>query len=252
MSTAGKPGLLDNVYVILVRPQDPRNIGFVCRAMKTMGITRLRIISAFPVNIRRSGVTAVHAKDILARAEVFPALTEALGDISLAAGITRRRGKLRKYHSLIPEEFARKALQIKEGKVALVFGTEEYGLTDDELSFCHCAVNIPSSPLFPSLNLSHAVQILSYELYKTALGAELPRFRPISNASLAEVVSGVISHLQPLHYFKLAEARSLSVFLTDIFARAALSGSEAKRILSMFHKINGLFIRQKKKLFRPD
>jgi tRNA/rRNA methyltransferase len=252
MSESSKLLPLDHVFVILVRPSDPRNIGFVCRAMKTMGITNLRIVSAHPVNLKRAAVTSVHAKDLLSAAEVFPAIKAALADISLAAGITRRRGRMRKYYSLTPEEFAAHCLAIKKGRIALVFGTEEYGLTDEELSHCHLAVHIPSSPLFPSLNLSHAVQILCYALFREAGRPHCPRFTPLDGESRAVFVSRLIDYLRPLNYFKLAEPQSLSIFLNDIFARAALSKNESKRIETMFHKINGRFIQQTKKLKPRD
>ncbi|MBN2353625.1 MAG: RNA methyltransferase [Spirochaetales bacterium] len=238
---------LGKICAVLVKPKEPRNVGFACRALKTMGITRLRIVGSPSFDFKRAAVTAVHAKDLLDPAQIYPSLPAALADVSLAAGITRRRGKMRKSHSLLPEDFARHALQIKTGMAAMVFGTEEYGLTDEELSYCNCAVHIPSSRLFPSLNLSHAVQILGYAFFREAESSSIPRFRPIDGRQLALLVSHIIEYLRPLNYFKLAEAQSLSVLLGDVFARACLSKGEARRLERIFQKINGLFIRQKKK-----
>jgi tRNA/rRNA methyltransferase len=246
-----KPHALDNIVAILVRPKEPSNIGFACRALKTMGITRLRIIAVNPIDFKRAAITAVHARDILDPNQIYQSLPEALADISLAAGVTRRRGRMRKSHSLLPEDFARQALTIKAGKVALVFGNEEYGLTDEELSCCHNAVHIPSSPLFPSLNLSHAVQIMGYAFFREAENQHIQRYRPMDGRSIEVLVSHIIAYLEPLRYFKLMEAKSLTVLLRDLFARARLSKSESKRIESMFHKINGLFKRQAKKLGAP-
>jgi tRNA/rRNA methyltransferase len=243
---------LQEVTAVLVRPSDPRNIGFACRALKTMGITRLRIVSSHPVNLRRAAVTAVHAKEVLDPAQIYPSLPAALRDVSLAGGVTRRRGKMRKSHVLLPEDFARRALTIKKGGIALVFGTEEYGLTDEELSYCHCAVTIPSSPLFPSLNLSHAVQIIAYALFREAEKHHIPVFQPLDGAAVNVLVEHIIEHLRPLHYFKLDEAQSLTVLLRDVLARAALSKGEAQRVERIFHKINGLFIRQARKTAGSD
>jgi tRNA/rRNA methyltransferase len=244
----GAGSALGHVYAVLVRPSDPRNIGFACRALKTMGITRLRIASSHMPNLRRASVTAVHAKEILDPNEVYPTLPDALTDVSLAAGVTRRRGKMRKSHVLLPEEFAERAIAHGRGKVAIVFGTEEYGLTDEELSACHCAVTIPSSPLFPSLNLSHAVQIIASALFREAEKHRIRGFQALDGQSLEILVSGIIANLRPLNYFKLDEAKSLTVLLRDVFARAALSKGEARRIETIFHKINGLFIRQAREL----
>jgi len=242
---------LEKICAILVRPKNPRNVGFACRALKTMGITRLRIVGPPSFNLRRAAVTAVHAKELLSPDEIYPSLPAALADVALAAGITRRRGKMRKSHSLLPEDFARHALQIKTVTVAMVFGTEEYGLTDEELSYCHCAVHIPSSRLFPSLNLSHAVQILGYAFFREAERSAIPRFRPIDGRQRELLVSHIIEYLRPLNYFKLAEAQSLTVLLRDVFARACLSKGEGRRIERIFQKINGLFIKHSKKAKSP-
>jgi TrmH family RNA methyltransferase len=212
-----------------------------------MGLTRLRIASPHHINLRRAGVTAVHARDLLDPREIYPSLPEALADISLAAGVTRRRGKFRKSHVLLPEELARRALRIKKGKIALVFGTEEYGLTDEELSYCHCAVSIPSSPLFPSLNLSHAVQIIAYSFFREAERRHLPVFQPIAGGTLETMVAHIIAYLRPLNYFKGDEAAHLTVLLREVLGRAALSRGEARRIERIFQKINGLFIGRGKK-----
>jgi TrmH family RNA methyltransferase len=243
---------LQKIYAVLVRPKEPSNIGFACRALKTMGITHLRIVGAHTLDFKRAAITAVHAQDLLRPEEVFRSLPDALADVSLAAGITRRRGKMRKSHSLLPEDFARQVFTIKKGKIAIVFGTEEYGLTDEELSHCHTAVHIPSSTLFPSLNLSHAVQIIGYALFREAEHSHIHRFQPLEGCELDSLVSRIIENLKPLNYFKLQEAKSLTILLRDIFARAALSKSEAKRIDTLFRKINGLFIRQSKKAASPD
>ena len=246
------PHILHNVCAVLVRPSDPRNIGFACRALKTMGITRLRIVSPHPVNLRRAAVTAVHAKDLIVPDQVYPSLPAALKDVSLAAGVTRRRGKMRKSHILLPEQFAERALAVKRGTIALVFGTEEYGLTDDELSSCHCAVTIPSSPLFPSLNLSHAVQIIAYAFYREAEKHNIPVFQPVDTAYLEEMVGRIITYLRPLNYFKLQEAASLTVLLRDVLARAALSKGEARRVERIFQKLNGIFTKVTKKSAASD
>jgi len=239
---------LQNFIVVLVKPSDPRNIGFVCRAMKTMGFTRLRIVSPKTPQLKLAQITAVHAKDLLENYELFPDLAPALKDTVLAAGITRRRGKMRKYFSFLPEEFAAHSLKVKQGKIALVFGTEEYGLTDEELSLCQCAVHIPSSPLFPSLNLSHAVQIICYTIFRQAEETKHPAYTPLDNQALQLLINHIIECLKPLNYFKLAEAKSLAIFLKDIFGRAYLSKGEAKRFETMFNKIRGLFIGQNKRL----
>jgi tRNA/rRNA methyltransferase/tRNA (cytidine32/uridine32-2'-O)-methyltransferase len=141
--------------------------------MKNMGLFRLRIAeaasSAGPGRFSDQEkalirARAVHAADIWERAEFFDSLAPALADLSLTVGVTRRRGRRRKQASLTPGELAA-WLREKPGSAALVFGNERTGLEDAELDLCNIASHIPASRAFPSLNLSHAVQIYAYELF---------------------------------------------------------------------------------------
>ncbi|RPJ05687.1 MAG: RNA methyltransferase [Spirochaetaceae bacterium] len=264
MKRLTKPDSLSRLRVILTRPKDPRNIGSVCRAMKTMGLTDLAIVAdrssgdqgAFFGPRLESEVlasrTAVHADDILKKACRHENLEDALADTVLAAGITRRRGKFRKYNSLTPEEFAAKALTIKKGKIAVVFGAEEDGLLDKELDCCQLAVHIPSSPLFPSLNLSHAVQIMAYTLFREAQKDIIRAFTPVTIRELEESINHIISLLEPLDFYKNEEAKNLALFLKDILGRSCLSRGELERYLTLFIKISGVFTNLNRKAAPPE
>ena len=104
---------IENIQIVLVNPQDGKNIGFVCRAMKTMGITSLAIVSARNIDFKTAAITAIHASDILKNCKIFPQLDLALKNSCFIAGITRRKGRFRKYFSYTPEEVAKKICQIK-------------------------------------------------------------------------------------------------------------------------------------------
>ncbi|MDR1618645.1 MAG: RNA methyltransferase [Treponema sp.] len=163
---------LRDIVVVLSRVSEPGNVGAVCRAMKNMGLSRLRIAGPGPFSDQDEALIrarAVHAADIWERAEFFDSLGPALADLSLAVGVTRRRGRCRKQASLSPGKLAA-WFREKPGSVALVFGNERTGLEDHELDLCNIASHIPASGAFPSLNLSHAVQIYAYELF-LALGS---------------------------------------------------------------------------------
>jgi len=242
---------LSRFRVVLVRPKDPRNIGSVCRAMKTMGLTDLAIVCEKPIKEREAVIAAVHASDILEKSRRLASLDEALADTILAAGVTRRRGKFRKYYSLTPEEFAAQTAGHKKGTAAIVFGTEEYGLVDSELERCQLAVHIPSSPLFPSLNLSHAVQIISYALFREAHRKLIHNYTPVTLGELEGSVSQVIDLLAPLGFYKNEEAGNLAVLLKDMLGRSRLSKSELDRFLTLFKKISGVFSNLKKHAGRP-
>jgi TrmH family RNA methyltransferase len=231
---------LENVKVVLVNPLDSRNIGSVCRAMKSMGLRKLAIVGGNPVDYDLAGVLAVHAEDVLEQARFFADLDAALSDTVLSAGITRRRGKRRKYFSVLPEELADRIALIREGPTAVVFGNEESGLTDDELSHCTLAVRIPSSELFPSLNLSHAVQIIAYQIFRRLNNAAAPRYTPISREKMDHLISIILASLGNLGFFRQVTSRDMGIFLRDILSRSGLSGREAKRLETLFRKISGM------------
>lgn len=238
-------GALRKIRVVLVNPQDSKNIGAVCRVIKTMDITSLYIVGGADIDFDQAAVLAIHAEDLLKKAVILSSLKEAVQDAVLVAGITRRRGKKRKYFALSPEALADKIASI-EGVIALVFGNEISGLNDQDLSLCHLAVKIPSSNLFPSLNLSHAVQIITYQIFKALSGPDAgTRYSPIKGAQLDYLMKVVLGSLKNIGFFTQVGQRGMGVFLRDIFARAALSGQEAKRMEALFRKISGLIAKKK-------
>lgn len=171
---------LENVFIVLVRPRFPENLGAVARAMKNMGLRHLVLVegcSPFHLNAYK---LASGAEEILNRAEEFPTLKEAIEEMGIVFGTTSRGGKERSPF-LSPEEAARELVPLSlRNRIALVFGSEKEGLTNEELSLCHRYVRIPTSETFPSLNLAQAVLIVCYELFKasgksTAGGVELAR-----------------------------------------------------------------------------
>jgi TrmH family RNA methyltransferase len=230
-----------NVRIVLVRPNKDKNIGSVCRAMKTMGFSTLCVVGHETIDRGEAAITAVHAVDVLDRAKRCETLEEAVQDSVLVAGISRRRGKWRKYFALNPEQLAERVASIRRGSCALVFGNEASGLNAEELARCHVAVRIPSSPQFPSLNLSHAVQIITYQLFCRL--HELRghgKYLPISSKHLDALVSGMITSLADVGFFTQGDPREMSIFLRDILTRAALEQREADRLAGIFEKIGAL------------
>jgi TrmH family RNA methyltransferase len=230
---------LDDLRVVLVRPQEPRNVGQVCRAMKNMGLGSLYLVGAPELDQAQAAVTALSARDVLERAVRCAALPEALRGTVLSAGLSRRRGRWRKYFALDPEQLVERISGVR-GPCALVFGAEADGLTDEELGCCHLAVRIPSSPRFPSLNLSHAVQILAYLLYRRLQPPSPERFRPVDDAELDSLVRTIVGTLEGLGFFAKASPEDMGRFWRDLLARAALERREAERLRRIFHEIRGL------------
>jgi tRNA/rRNA methyltransferase len=228
--------------IVLCKPEESRNIGSVCRAMKTMSCYELRIVG----NKQRYSdsqvrTLSVHAADIWDSAVFYEPTTdglkEAIADCTVSAGTTRRMGQKRKSWGMTPEQFAANAKSSNSGKLALVFGNERTGLTDEELNCCSVAVNIPSNDEFPSLNLSHAVQIMTYTLYRAFDGH--PRgYEPIIQSRLSELVYSISGHIERIGLFPTAGKDNNSRFLEGILARAAMSEGEAQRLEQLFKKIS--------------
>jgi tRNA/rRNA methyltransferase len=230
-----------NVRIVLVEPRESKNIGSVCRAMKTMGFGNLYIVGQDNFDRNEAAITAVHAVDVLDRAVLCSGLEDAIRDAVLVAGITRRRGKWRKYFALSPEQLAERIASIEQGPCAVVFGNEISGLNDRDLSRCHLSARIPSSPEFPSLNLSHAVQIITYQIFRRlAEGRGVKKFRPLPLSELDSLISLMIASLTNIGFFTQGDPNELAVFLRDIFARSALENREADRLAGIFRRISGL------------
>jgi tRNA (cytidine32/uridine32-2'-O)-methyltransferase len=159
------PPTLDNVIVVLSRTTEPMNIGATCRAMKTMGLRHLRLIEPLNPKGRSARALAHGAEDILDAARVVDGLIEAVDDCLVVTGTTARPRQLRKHALLTPAEMADAiAEHSREGKVAILFGTERTGLTNDEADICRYLSTVDTAPEQPSLNLAQAVMLYSWEI----------------------------------------------------------------------------------------
>ena len=156
--------LLDQVRIVLVNTSDCRNIGSAARAMKTMGLSQLVLVDPIEMPNGQAQALAAGATDVLANAKVVSTLSEAIDDCGLVVG-TSARSRTLPWPMLEPRGCGEKMIaEAAEYPVALVFGRESSGLTNDELQLCHFHVQIPANPEYSSLNLAMAVQTLSYEV----------------------------------------------------------------------------------------
>ncbi|MCQ4232883.1 tRNA (cytosine(32)/uridine(32)-2'-O)-methyltransferase TrmJ [Pseudomonas stutzeri] len=164
---------LQNIRVVLVNTSHAGNIGGAARAMKNMGLSRLVLVDPEDFPSSDAVARASGATDILDEAQVVATLEEALAGCTLVLGTSARDRRI-PWPLLDPRECATASLERAEqgGEVALVFGREYAGLTNEELQRCHFHVHIPSSPEFSSLNLAAAVQVLTYEVRMAWLAAQ--------------------------------------------------------------------------------
>ncbi len=156
--------MLENIRIILVNTSHTGNIGSAARAMKTMGLSQLVLVDPVQPPDEKSTALAAGANDILANLRIVPTLAEAISDCSLVIG-TSARSRTLSWPMLDPRQAGQLLADGALNKtVALVFGRERTGLTNEELQQCHYHVNIPANPEYSSLNVAMAVQTLCYEI----------------------------------------------------------------------------------------
>jgi tRNA/rRNA methyltransferase/tRNA (cytidine32/uridine32-2'-O)-methyltransferase len=160
---------LGGLVVVLYETQDLVNIALVVRAMKNMGLSRLRLVRPFEFEPFRIEGIAHDTADLVSKVEVFHDLDEALADLSYVVGSTaRRRSSRQQWYS--PEDAAWAILpRSHQGPVALLFGREDRGLSNEQLDRCHALVSIPTNPDHPSMNLAHSALLVFYEMRKVAM-----------------------------------------------------------------------------------
>ena len=185
---------LNNIRIVLVRTFHPGNIGSSARAMKTMGLSDLALVTPKSYPDPEAEKMAAGAGDLLAKANVYTSVTEALANCTaIIAATARPRGF--DLPALTPQQTAEHLLNhCQHSKVALVFGPERMGLHNDDLQLVKHRVTIPTNPDYGSLNLAAAVQILSYELCKANMTSELVEHSTAPLAS-AEEISRFHKHL---------------------------------------------------------
>jgi tRNA/rRNA methyltransferase len=233
--TMGPSAALDRVRVVLVSPSHPGNVGAVARAMKTMGLHDLILAAPRQADIAAQQTAiafASGATDVLAHARVMEALGSALADCRFALAFTSRRRDLS--HGVAPlrsaaQVLARELAADASGGVALVFGSESYGLSNEEVDRCQMIAMIPANPEYASLNLSHAVQLAAYEL-RLALGADtMARGETRPAASVGEV-DGFLDHLEraaiECGFLDPAQPKRFVTRMRRLFTRARMEPEE--------------------------
>lgn len=258
--------------VVLCRVMHPGNVGAICRAMKTMGATRLILANCPEYDERQVATMAVHAIDIYQQALRVPTLAEALAPFAISAGFSRRTGSRR---SLVVQSLAAFADMVaglpgsmhtdggagdadrQDGMshVALVFGNESDGLSDEEIGLCTEVVFIPSSDRYPSLNVSHAVQVACYALRERLLcrdasamvahqtvarqvpNREVPvagqSMVPAPRAHVDEQVSAILDAFRKLGFFTRSDDSHARRMWRSLFERAGVTEEE----LSYFTRV---------------
>ena len=234
---------MENIRVVLSHTTHPGNIGAAARAMKTMGLRHLYLINPRYFPDPQADAMAAGADDILRDAVVCSSIDEALQGVGFTVAMSARVGDISIEVKSPREAMPLLLQQAAQQPVALLFGTEMSGLTNEEMGKAQMLVNIPANPDFSSLNLAAAVQVMGYELNVAAQSyvPVMPEVRPAPH----EQVEGFFAHLEKtlfeIGFFTTQNPARLMQRLRRLYARARLEGEEVnilRGILSVTTEYN--------------
>jgi tRNA/rRNA methyltransferase len=227
----------DNLRVVLVAARNPLNIGAAARAMSNFGFLRLRVVNCYDVAFREAR-SAVGAPDVLANAEEFASVAEAVADCGLVVGTTAAGARQLEHplHRLdAGGEMIRARLAAE--RVALLFGSEKRGLSNDDLSYCHWLTRIPTRETHGSMNLGQAVAVCLYEVMLDANAAAEPAvIKAASGAALERMTRTLLKVLSDSGYTKRGAESATEEKMRHLVRRMALSEEDAELWTGMLAK----------------
>jgi TrmH family RNA methyltransferase len=238
----------DRLCIVLVSTRNPLNIGAAARAMSNLGFLRLRVVNPYEASFREAR-SAVGAAPLLAKAEQYSSVTEAVADCSLVVGTTAVSNRDLNHPLRLLKDAApviRKRLQAG-GRIALLFGSEKRGLSNDDLSHCHWLVHIPTREEHTSMNLGQAVAVCLYELVRSAGAAssrgtskalrQPEKIRPATSAELERITAMLIDALQASGYLGERSVAAKEEKIRRMVRRLELSSADAELWLGMLRQM---------------
>jgi TrmH family RNA methyltransferase len=217
--------------VILVAPRNPLNIGAAARAMSNFGFRRLRLVNPYEVAFQEAR-SAVHAHKILREAEEFATLADAIADCRLVVGTTSL-GHRELQHPLRTLEYGARLIRrtLAAAPVALLFGSEKFGLSNDDISYCHWLVRIGTEG---SMNLGQAVAVCLYELVRKAATPKPDQRKPASAEELDRLTTRLTEVLEASGY---VHSEGSPAKIRRLIRRLNLAGHDAEVWLGMIRQI---------------
>jgi tRNA/rRNA methyltransferase len=229
----------DRLYIVLVSPRNPLNIGAVARAMSNFGFAHLRLVNPYSVAFREAR-SAVHAAHVLKAASEYATLTEAVSDCSLVVGTTSV-GTRELQHPVRRLEYGARLVRkhLTSGPAAILFGSEKFGLSKDDLSHCHWLMRIPTREEHGSMNLGQAVAICLYELMRQSKVAAKEPLRPrrSTGEDMERFTALWLDALKRSGYVNPRTASSTENKVRRLVRRLDLSARDAEIWLGMLRQI---------------
>lgn len=233
---------LENICIVLIEPQGPRNIGSVARAMANFGMHDLRLVRPQTDHLQEEArQMAVKAAGLLEQAQTHAELETAVSDCHCVFGTTRRLGKYR-IDILNPDDAALQMLPLLEqGRVALVFGREDKGLKTEEIDLCQRLVTIPTDDRLPSMNLAQAVGVCLYELYRQH-GKVLGKVANGKKLAASDEVEAMFSHMRQtflaIDYLNPQNPEHILRTYRRMLGRAGLDAREVRALRGLLSSID--------------
>ena len=228
---------------ILVNPQLGENIGACARALKNFGFSDLNIVAPRdPWPNTKARMTSVGAYNIIQQAKIYKNVSDAVKKFDLIFASTARRRDVNKKHISILN-FVKLLAKYKKSKIGILFGPEASGLSNQDLSLSNFIIQIPSSNKLTSLNLSHAVIIICYEIYKSLNFTKFKKEKMLNKITSKSSIRNLIKFLEKMldnkNFFKpLEKKQSMILNISNIFGRLELSDKELRILFSIFSSLN--------------
>jgi TrmH family RNA methyltransferase len=229
---------LNNISIILVDTRTPANIGATARCMMNMGMKRLVLVNPPQDKNSDASKLAAGADEILENAVVASSLADAIAGQHLVIGTSRHPGRLRK-NIRTPHDAAEAMVSLlAKNSVAVVFGNEVNGLDMRDLSLCHEIIAIPSSPTFPSLNLSHAVMVVAYEFFCASTAGSRPSTAELATAAeLEDFYRHLQETLLAIGFLEQDHPERIMFSFRQMFGRSRLESRDVKILRGILSSI---------------
>lgn len=229
----------DQLRVVLVAPRNPLNIGAAARAMSNFGFSHLRVVNPYEVAYR-DAKSAVGASPVLASSQEFATVAEAIADCALVVGTTAvKHRQLQQPLQVLASGANAIRAKLQKSPVALLFGSEKWGLSNDALSHCHWAMHIPTRKEHQSMNLGQAVAICLYEIVRSQrVPASSEKAKPAAAGTIERITQTLLALLRESEYINPKTGELAEEKLRRMIRRMRMESADAEVLLGMLHKIS--------------
>jgi tRNA/rRNA methyltransferase len=227
--------IASQLAVVLVSTRNPLNIGAAARAVANFGFNDFRLVDPYDVAFREA-VSAVGGAHVLQSARVFATVAEAVADCSLVVGTTASQRRISQQPLERPEPGMMR-IRIHPGRTALMFGSEKFGLSNEDMSFCHTLIRIPTIPDTPSMNLGQAVAVCLYELIREEVPVKPFGFEGVSGADAEQLTAMLHQVLDASGYTNRITAVSTEQKIRRWIRRLRISRKDAPLLLGILRQI---------------